>query len=137
VLGWLGRLHPTLEKHYGVSNVFVFEIDLERALLAELPTFESVSRFPSIKRDLSVTVDNEVAVADLLDVVRSELGVALIKVELFDVYRGQGVPENAKSISLSLVLQHADKTMTDDEAGQYMDAALSILQARFGAQLRS
>ena len=137
VLGWLGRLHPTLEKHYGVSNVFVFEIDLDRALLAELPTFKSVSRFPSIKRDLSVTVDNEVAVVDLLDVVRSELGVALIKVELFDVYRGQGVPENAKSISLSLVLQHADKTMTDDEAGQYMDAALSILQARFGAQLRS
>ena len=137
MLGWLGRLHPTLEKQYGVSNVFVFEIDLDKALLAELPVFESVSRFPSIKRDLSVVVENKIPVADLLNVVRDELGDALIKVNLFGVYRGKGVPENAKSISLSLVLQHADKTMTDDEAVKYMDAALSILQVRFGAQLRS
>jgi len=137
MLGWLGRLHPTLEKQYGASNVFVFEIDLDKALLAELPAFESVSRFPSIKRDLSVVVGNDIPVSDLLNVVREELGVALVKVELFDVYRGKGVPETAKSISLSLVLQHVDKTMTDDEAEQYMDTALSVLQARFGAQLRS
>lgn len=137
VLGWLGRLHPTLEKKYGTSNVFVFEIDLDKALLAELPAFASVSRFPSIKRDLSVVIENNIPVADLLNVVSGELGAALMSVDLFDVYRGQGVPENAKSISLSLVLQHADKTMTDDEAEQYMDTTLSVLQARFGAQLRS
>ena len=136
-LGWLGRLHPTLEKQYGVNQVFAFEIDLDKALQAQLPVFASVSRFPSIKRDLSIVVDNDVLVSDLVNVVRDKIGVALIKVELFDVYRGQGIPDNAKSISLSLVLQHADKTMTDDEAEGFMEAALSVLADRFGGHLRS
>lgn len=136
-LGWLGRLHPTLEKHYGVSNVFAFEIDLEQALAAQLPEFESVSRFPSVKRDLSVVVNDDIAVANMINAVRDRLGDALSKVELFAVYRGQGVPEGSKSISLRLVLQHSDKTMTDDESEEYMNAALGLLQTQFGAQLRS
>ena len=136
-LGWLGRLHPTLEKQYGVSNVYAFEIELDTALAAKLPEFMSVSRFPSVKRDLSVVVKNDIAVADIIDGVRRKLGSALIKVELFDVYRGQGVPEDSKSISLSLVLQHSDKTMTDEESEAYMNDALAVLDTQFGAQLRS
>ena len=136
-LGWLGRLHPTLEKHYGVSNVFAFEIDLEEALAAQLPEFESVSRFPSVKRDLSVVVNNDIPVADMINAIRERLGVALSKVELFAIYRGQGVPEDAKSISLRLIMQHSDKTMTDEESEEYMNAALELLKAQFGAQLRS
>ena len=70
----------------------------------------------------------------------------LQKIELFDVYRGPEVQEihaqkghagNAKSVSLSLVLQHADKTMTDEEAEVLMGAALAVLETEFGAQLRS
>jgi len=136
-LGWLGRLHPTLEKHYGLSNVYAFEIDLDRGLLAELPAFESVSRFPSVKRDLSVVINNDVLVGDLITAVDNALGDVLNKVELFDIYRGQGVPDDSKSVSLSLVLQHADKTMTDDEAEQAMALALSVMQTKFEAQLRS
>ena len=137
MLGWLGRLHPSLEKDYGVNNVFAFEIDLDKALAAQLPEFASVSRFPSVKRDLSVVVNNRVTVANMIDAVRQKLGAALIKVELFDVYRGQGVPEESKSISLSLVLQHDDKTMTDEESEEYMSAALTVLETQFEAQLRS
>ena len=111
-LGWLGRLHPTLEKHYGISNIYAFEIDLDKALLAELPAFSSVSKFPSVKRDLSVLIDNDIPVSDLLTAIKEELGQALINVEVFDVYRGQGISEESKSISLSLVLQYVDKTMT-------------------------
>jgi len=61
----------------------------------------------------------------------------VFKVELFDVYRGQGVSDDSKSISLSLVLQHNDKTMTDDESEEYMNAALVVLETQFEAQLRS
>ncbi len=136
-LGWAGRLHPSLEKHYGVRNVFAFELNLELALRAELPAFKSVSRFPSVKRDLSVVVDNALPVASLLNSLRDELGQVLNKVELFDVYRGTGVADDAKSVSLSLVFQHQDKTMTDEEAEGLMGAALSILESKWGAQLRS
>ena len=136
-LGWLGRLHPTLEKHYGISNIYAFEIDLDKALLAELPAFSSVSKFPSVKRDLSVLIDNDIPVSDLLIAIKEELGQALINVEVFDVYRGQGIPEESKSISLSLVLQYVDKTMTDEDSEKYMNKALSILESRFEARLRS
>ena len=136
-LGWLGRLHPTLEKHYGISNIYAFEIDLDKALLAELPAFSSVSKFPSVKRDLSVLIDNDIPVSDLLTAIKEELGQALINVEVFDVYRGQGIPEESKSISLSLVLQYVDKTMTDEDSEKYMNKALSILESRFEARLRS
>lgn len=135
-LGWLGRIHPTLEKHYGVSNVFAFELSLDKALAAQLPKFIGVSRFPSIKRDLSVTLNQNVAVAQVLEAVRNELGAALVKVELFDVYRGQGIADDQKSISLSLVLQHVDKTMTDEEAETLSSKARSVLGTEFGAQLR-
>ena len=136
-LGWLGRLHPSLEKHYGVSNVYAFELNLELAQRAELPAFKGVSRFPSIRRDLSVVVDIRLAVANLLNSVRSELGKALNAIEVFDVYRGKGVADDAKSVSLSLVLQHQDKTMTDEEAEELMGMALSVLESKWGARLRS
>lgn len=135
-LGWLGKLHPTLEKHYGVNNVFAFELNLDRSLNAELPAFKGVSKFPSIKRDLSVVVDNELAVSKLLSSLREELGEALNTVELFDVYRGQGVADDSKSISLSFVLQHADKTMTDEEAETLMSNAHQLLETKWGATLR-
>jgi len=128
-LGWLGRLHPTVEKHYGVNNVFAFEINLDVALNAQLPSFKSVSRFPSIKRDLSVLVDQDLPTASLLNSLRDKFGSVLVKVELFDLYRGQGVADDAKSISLSLVWQHKDKTMTDEEAETLMGNALSTLRS--------
>jgi phenylalanyl-tRNA synthetase beta chain len=136
-LGWLGRLHPSIEKHFGVSNVFAFELELDNALAAELPVFSSVSPYPSIKRDLSVVVAEDLPVGDVISCVRTALGEALVKVELFDVYRGQGVAKNAKSVSLSLVLQHADQTMTDEYAEKMVGAALSVLESDCGAQLRS
>ena len=136
LLGWVGRLHPSIEKHYGATNVYAFELNLDLAQQAELPAFKSVSRFPSIRRDLSVVVDNHLAVTSLLDSVRSELGDSLAAVEVFDVYRGQGVEKDAKSVSLSLVLQHQDKTMTDEEAENLMGLALSVLESKCGAQLR-
>ena len=136
-LGYLGRLHPTLEKHYGVHNVFAFELNLDSALTAQLPVFAGVSKFPSIKRDLSVVVNQNLPVAELLTSLREALGDALITVELFDVYRGNGVADGAKSLSFSLVLQHADKTMTDDEAEKLMGGALSVLESQWSATLRS
>jgi len=136
-VGWMGRLHPTLEKHYGVSNVFAFELNLDAAISASLPVFSSVSRFPSIKRDISVVVEANIPVARLADCIRTALGGVLNKVELFDLYRGKGVDDKSKSVSLSLVLQHQDKTMTDEEAEQLMGSARSVLEAEFGAKLRS
>lgn len=136
-LGFIGRLHPKLQKQYGLSaNVYAFEINIEKAMLAELPAYQGVSKFPSIKRDISVVVDQDLAVSKLLKVVAEKLGKALVKTLVFDVYQGQGVAEDKKSVSLSLVLQYHDKTMTDDDAEGLTQTALSVLEQEFGAKLR-
>lgn len=137
-LGSLGRLHPIIEKHYDfTAPVYVFELNLDIALQAQLPVFVSVSKFPSLKRDLSVVVADDVPAAAMLDAVRNELGQSLNNIVLFDIYRGAGVADDQKSVSLSLVLQHADRTMTDDEAEASVQQALSVLGSNFGAQLRA
>ena len=136
-IGWMGRLHPAIEKHYGVDNVFAFELNLDVVLEAMLPEFSRVSRFPSVRRDISVVVDESVRVAQLTDSIRKELGSVLSRVEVFDLYRGPGVDEKSKSVSLNLVLQHQDKTMTDEEAEKLMGAAQSVLETDFEASLRS
>jgi len=136
-LGFVGRLHPSLQKQYGLSaNVYVFEIDLDRALKAELPAFKRVSKFPSIKRDISVVIDQDLSVSKLLQAISSNLGKALVKAVVFDVYQGKGVEEGRKSVSISLNLQNQEKTMTDEEAENLMQQVLTTLEQGFEAQLR-
>jgi phenylalanyl-tRNA synthetase beta chain len=131
-------LHPSLQKQYGLANaVFVFEINLDKSLIAKLPSFKAVSKFPSSRRDLSVMVDQQLTVSSLLQSLSSGLGKSLVKAKVFDVYQGAGVKEGSKSVSLSLVLQHQDKTMTDEDAEGLMKRALSILENEHQAQLRS
>ncbi|GAA6138727.1 phenylalanine--tRNA ligase subunit beta [Arenicella sp. 4NH20-0111] len=137
VLGHIGRLHPNLEKHFGVGQVFTFELDLDLSLSAELPSFTPVSRFPSVKRDLSVLVDENTRVSELLACIQKGVGKHLVKVELFDVYQGKGVPESQKSVSLSLLLQNREATMTDEESEGLMGVALNQLETEFDAKLRS
>ena len=136
-LGFMGRLHPNLEKHFGGGQVFAFELNLDRALSAKLPSFKSVSRFPSVKRDVSVLVADSVPVSSLLECVSQSAGAALVKVEMFDLYTGEGVEQGYKSVSLSLVLQNANATMTDEESEKIVETALSRLSTEVGAVLRS
>ncbi len=137
VLGYIGRLHPSLEKKYGAGQIFVIELDLEKALLADLPEFKSVSKFPSVRRDLSVLVDENIPASSLLESVKSGVGKRLVKAEIFDLYQGQGVADNEKSVSLSIVLRNPDATMTDEESETLMEAALTQLEQDHGARLRS
>ncbi len=137
-LGYLGKLHPNLQKQYGLTaDIFVFELDLNKALQAQLPVYQGVSKFPSIKRDLSVVVSEDLAVSQLLNTVSASVGKALSKAVVFDVYQGSGVPAGSKSVSLSLILQHKDRTMTDEEAESAFQKALQILQNEFDAEIRS
>lgn len=136
-IGWIGRLHPVLQKKYGfTTNVFTFELQLDKALQAKIPEFSSISRYPSIKRDLSILIQNEATAFAIIDVIRTKLGSTLTNIDIFDVYRGAGVADGQKSVSISMTLQHHDKTMTDEEAEEISANVLSALKEKFGATLR-
>ena len=136
-IGMLGRLHPSLEKLFDLPAVYVFELDLEPALSAQLPEFKSVSRFPSVARDLSVIVDEDCQVMKVTGVVASQLKSVLEAIDIVDVYRGDSVGAGLKSVSLRLSLRYPDKTMTDSDTESLMSGVLTALGDTLGARLRT
>src|SRR5690606_15114932 len=103
-VGWVGVLHPDLQIDKKRPAV-VFAIDTDVAFEAALPSYREYSRFPFIRRDLAVVVDEHVSAAALTKLVRESAGTLLQQVIVFDVYRGKGVDSGRKSVALGLILQ--------------------------------
>ena len=98
-IGWLGKLHPKWQQHYQLPrNTLLFELDVAPLLKQPLLRFEEVPKFPPVRRDLAIIVDDHLAVQTLLDTAKSLNNPLVNKIELFDVYRGKGIPENKKAL---------------------------------------
>ena len=136
-LGWLGRLHPSIEKQLDLPATYVFELDIDLATMAQLPSFQTVSKFPSVSRDLSVIVKESYDVGQLSEAIGQALGSVLTKIDVFDVYRGAGIEDGSKSVSFRLSFREAEKTMTDADSEQLVATALEKLSSEFGAKLRA
>lgn len=135
--GWLGALHPRLQQALDLAATpILFELDLAAFARASLPAPEAVSKFPSIRRDLAVIVDESVMAAGLLESVREVAPAELRDAFVFDVYRGQGVDSGRKSLALGLILQGSSRTLTDSEVEAASARILSHLQCTHGATLR-
>jgi phenylalanyl-tRNA synthetase beta chain len=136
-LGYVGKLHPKHAKHFGLKrDVFVFELDIGAALIASPPAADGVSKFPSIRRDIAVVVKDEVSSEQILEAVVASSPNLIANVVIFDVYRGPGIEAGLKSIALGLILQETSRTLTDDDADEAMQAAVTNLKKLFAAELR-
>ncbi len=137
-VGLLGRLHPQLQTKLDLDQaVFLFEFELHCLQQGRVPSYRKVSRFPAIRRDLAILVSEDTTARDVLECVRTTVGEHLSKLELFDVYRGEGVDSGRKSLAFSLTLQSSSRTLTDVEVDSIMTQTLDALRARHGAELRS
>lgn len=137
-IGLLGKLHPALVTELDLpEDVFVFELELEPLLDRPLPAYEPLSRFPSIRRDLALLVDDSVRASELLQSIREEGGKLLTDVNVFDVYTGEKLEKGKKSIALALTLRHREHTLTESEVNTVMERITAQLQNRFAATLRS
>ncbi|MGC3875147.1 phenylalanine--tRNA ligase subunit beta [Halomonas sp. GXIMD04776] len=135
--GWLGALHPAIRAELGIKpEVFVFEVRLDALTQGRLPTFRALSRYPEVRRDLALVVDEGVPVQALLDSLREQAGEWLVGLHLFDVYQGAGVVEGKKSVALGLTWQHPSRTLNDEEINQLIDSIVIESRQRFGAELR-
>lgn len=135
--GWLGVLHPRLQRGLELGRrAILFELEVAPLLTAELPAFSPVSRYPSIRRDLALVVDEEVPAGELLAGVREAAGEDLQDVFIFDVYRGKNVDSGRKSVALGLILQGLSRTLTDAEIEAATRTVLDLLHQRHGATLR-
>lgn len=137
VVGWIGALHPAVERELGLSGKgFAFELDVAAISEGTVPSFTPISRYPAIRRDLAVVVDEALPALELDRAVRSTVGDLLTNLQLFDVYRGKGVDSGRKSLALGLTLQDQSRTLTDTEVEQVVEKVLIALNKEFGAILR-
>lgn len=136
-IGFIGALHPQFNKLLGVNGrPFVFELQLTAISQRKLPQAQPVSKYPSNRRDIAITVRDELSVGAILSYIE-KIGVnQLVGLNLFDVYKGKGIEPGFKSLALSLLLQDPDKTLEETEIQQAVDTVVKGLESEFGAALR-
>lgn len=139
-IGRIGVLHPSQAKLFELQGqeVVLFELLLNNATTCtRLNRFELWSKYPQVRRDLSLIVDQGVEVQTLVDTIHASQVDALKEVVVFAVYDGKGVPEGSKSVSLGLILQDFSSTLTDEKVEQLIINITTALASSTGAQLRS
>ncbi len=137
-IGWIGELHPRLQRALGLDVAVVgFEVDLAPLQRRELPRAAGLSRFPSVRRDLAFVVAETVPWAALEASVRRAAGPSLQDLRLFDRYVGKGVESGCKSLAMGLILQEESRTLTDREVDQAVAAVVTALRGEHGAEIRS
>ena len=136
-VGVLGALHPAVEAKLDLDQaVFVFEVDMDLISKKELPCYRKLSPFPSIRRDLALLVNKGVEYASIIKSVES-LGIAeLIDSVIFDVYQGEHVDSDQKSLALGLIFQDFSRTLEEEEIGAHIEKVMSTLEKDVGAVLR-
>ena len=136
-IGLVGTLHPRIQSNLEIAEeVCLFEICLESVPEEIQSKFRIISKFPTVRRDLSILVDNEVPASDLLKNVATAASGLLSNLDLIDVYQGQPVAEGKKSVTFGLTFQQTSDTLTDLEVDSAVAHILDSLSSVFGAQLR-
>jgi phenylalanyl-tRNA synthetase beta chain len=140
LLATLGCMHPVLCKRFGVKQpVYAAEINWEvlfGLIKRDKFSFKELPRFPEVRRDLALLLDESVSYADLRVCAFKQAKKLLKSVNLFDVYRGDKIPAGKKQYALGFVLQDLEKTLTDQDVERVMDTILKAFVSNFGAQLR-
>ncbi len=139
-VGILGQVHPDVAAQFDVDEpVFLLELwieDLAR-VLPERPAYTPPSRFPEVRQDLALVVDESLPAGRLMEIVRSHRSsLVRIAADVFDEYRGPGVAAGKKSLALSLRYQSDDRTLTDEDVARVQTGLLKRLEKEIGATLR-
>ncbi|MFK7958380.1 MAG: phenylalanine--tRNA ligase subunit beta [Lysobacterales bacterium] len=136
-VGWIGAMHPNWVKKAGCRGVVVaFEVDLAAIVGGRVPKALPVSRYPSIRRDLNVVVDNGVRWCEIQQIVEETVGNLLTSLVVFDEYTGQGIDASQRSLSFGLVMQDQASTLTDETVDEVMKKVVTHLHDQLGAELR-
>ncbi|MCH7897121.1 MAG: phenylalanine--tRNA ligase subunit beta, partial [candidate division NC10 bacterium] len=139
VLGWIGELHPEVVRGFDLkTGVVAMEIDLD--LLDRhrrpAPGYTPPPRYPAVFRDMAVVVPERMPAAEVEAAIRRTGGMLLEAVGLFDVYRGEPVPEGQKSLAFSIQYRSADRTLTDEEVATIHEKIVQTVERELGGVLR-
>jgi Phenylalanyl-tRNA synthetase beta subunit len=138
-IGIIGEIHPLVLENYDIrQRACAFELDMQGLFeLSRKRTMnDEIVRYPSVERDIALLVPSEAKAQDLLAGIRNAGGELLRQVLVFDLYSGGQVPEGKKSMAFRLTWQSNQKTLTDSEVSDLMEAVLEELKALHQASQR-
>jgi len=136
-IGWVGEMHPQILKALNfAATAFLFELDIASAFICKQLKYQKVSKFPSVRRDLAIVVDESVPLAVLQENVTVSASGLLSELRVFDVYRGPSIETGRKSVALGLILQDSSRTLTDVDADAVVTAVAARLRDVLSATIR-
>ena len=135
-IGIIGTLHPALASEFKLPGAVLFELRLESVITGAVPKFKALSRFPAVRRDLSLVLPEAISASAVRECI-GQAGVGVLEnLELFDVYIGEGIDSGMKSISLALTFQSRCRTLDDTEVNAALSVILDSLTKELGVALR-
>ena len=138
-LAQLGEIHPDVAERFGIeARAYIAEIDLDalRPLEAPLYGVKPLPKYPAVTRDIALVVDEKVGVGTMLETIKKSGGKTLESATLFDIYRGEKLGADKKSVAYALSFRASDRTLIDEEIAGSMAKILKTVEAEYGAELR-
>src|SRR6056297_3207808 len=138
-IGLMGEIHPDVRENYEIDErTYLAEIDIHKILenKIEEKTYKEIAKYPSVTRDISIVVDEDILVGDIIEEVEAMSIDNLEKIEMFDIYRGKNIENGKKSLAYTMVFRSSDKTLLEEEVNGKYDKILERLKKLFNAKLR-
>ena len=134
IVGVIGKLHPQVAK----EDVYVLEINLDKLLAKRTGKmkYKEISKFPSIKKDLAFVMKKNIESKEIETIIKKSAGSMLTNIEVFDVYTGENVAEDEKSIAYSLTFMDTKKTLTEEEVNSVFEKIIEMVESKSEAKLR-
>ena len=137
-IGYLGELHPMLCHRYDLTSApIVFELELEVLLPVNIASHQNISKFPNVRRDIAVVVDDGIPAQALVDALYSAAPKSVREIQLFDQFRGGNLENGKKSLAFRVVMNDTEKTLTEEEIEKIDQSLKQTLVSLHQAQLRS
>ncbi len=138
IIGWLGEVHPDILNQLDIrQSVIVCELDLAQIKQSIVPRYTSFSKFPSVRRDLALVLNDAICAASVCRIITEQAGEKLKNIQIFDVYRGKGIEAGKKSIALGLTFQDPSRTLRDEEINEIIHGVVETLAKELEATLRT
>ena len=140
VLGIIGEIHMDVCENYDINTrVYIGQLDFSKII--ELTNFDKrykpLPKYPSMTRDIAVVVDEDILVGNIEKIILKHGGDLIESIKLFDIYRGDQIPENKKSIAFSITYRSYERTLRDKEINDIQELIIRDLQDNLKAKLRS
>ncbi|MEG2054088.1 MAG: phenylalanine--tRNA ligase subunit beta, partial [Oscillospiraceae bacterium] len=138
-LATIGEIHPAVLNNYKIKpRVVVADISVDNLFITQTgtKTFTGLPKFPAITRDLALVAKEDVPAAELVKCIKKGAGKILESLTLFDIYRGENIGAENKSLAYSLTLRSNEKNLTDEDADNAVKKALKLLE-EIGVSIRS